>query len=59
MGIGVLIVAVGLIYKKRDKIQKTFIRYKNKIIKNDRASINNLEYSLKDHIHSVGKTELK
>ncbi len=59
MGIGVLIVAVGLIYKKRDKIQKTFISYKNKIIRNNRASVNNLEYGLKDYIHSVGKTELK
>ncbi len=43
MGIGILIVAVGLIYKKREKIQKAFIRYKNKIIKNNRASVNNLE----------------
>ncbi len=39
MGIGVLIVAVGLIYKKRDKIQKAFIRCKNKIIKNNRDFI--------------------
>ncbi len=43
MGIGILIVAVGLIYKKRDKIQKTFIRYKNKITKSNRASVNNLK----------------
>lgn len=59
MGIGVLIVAVGLIYKKRDEIQKVFIGYKNKIIKNDRTSVNNLEYDLKDYIKSVGKTELE
>jgi hypothetical protein len=31
MGIGVLIVAIGLIYKKRKNLKKIIMDYKNKI----------------------------
>lgn len=32
MGIGILIVAIGVIIKKRQTIQKAIIRFKNKIM---------------------------